>query len=1138
MEKKTRGIETPNGKRRGLRLSAKLSLVLMFFCLQIQANVFSQQTRVSLNLGKVSVKQVFLEIEKVTDLAFVYNTNDIDRLEKVEANFTNEEVETILDYCLKGKGLSYDIVNRHVVVKREEAAAPQAQQPEKRTITGKVIDKESGEVLPGATVKIKGTAVGTSTDVDGKFHLELLGEIPALEVSFIGYKPLEVVVGKREFIEVKLETEASEMQEVVVTGMFTRKADSYTGAVTTIKADDLKRVGNQNILQSLKNIDPSFQIIENNDFGSDPNRVPEIQMRGASSFSDMKDKYQTNPNQPLFIVDGFEQTIEKVMDMDMNRVASVTLLKDATAKALYGSKGANGVVVIETLAPEAGTLKVTYSGDLNIQAPDLSSYNLANAAEKLQIEKDAGIYTAYAGNPVSQQLLDEKYNEYYREVQRGVNTYWLNKPLRVGVGHKHSLNFEGGDDVIRYNIDFSYNKVTGVMKGSGREVISGGFNFQYRFRNFLFRDQLAVTFNKAEESPYGAFSEYARLNPYWRAYNDDGSIREIMGTYNLRANTAGSHPIYNPLTNAYVNTKNNSGYTDITNNLYVEWDAFEGMKFKGRFGIVSTKSENEEFLPRDHTSFKDIAPDTEEYFERGSYTKGNATKFDYNGDISANYFKQIKKHLIFGNAQWSFSERKYDYVEMRARGFANNKMDYITHAKEYASGAPTGSESLSREVSALVSANYSFDDRYLADATYRANASSLFGKDKRWGHFWSAGIGWNIHNEAFLKDTEIFDRLRLRVSTGYSGSQNFNSYQAVATYKFYNESYDNIIGANLMGLANPDLQWQKTQDNNFGIDISILNALDITFDYYIKNTQNLLTPVSLPPSAGFSSYTENLGETQNKGVEMKINYRILKDVERGIYFSVFASGMHNKNTIKKISDALSVMNNERDEDKANGGGGNPNFEEAGPITKPSVRYAEGQSMDAIWAVRSLGIDPYSGREVFLTADGAMTYRWNPRDQVVVGDNLPKFSGTFGFNFEYKGFTVNTSFFYRMGGQQYNQTLVDKVENVDIQYNVDKRMLDNRWTTPGVPASYKRYSSTDGLTRPTSRFIQDLNELQMTSLNVGYDFRYLSFMQGHALERLKVQFNMNDVFRASSVKAERGIEYPFARSFSFSVQATF
>ena len=502
------------------------------------------------------------------------------------------------------------------------------------------------------------------------------------------------------------------MEEVVVTGMFTRKEDSYTGAVTTIKKEELQRVGNQNILQSLKNIDPSFQVLENNDFGSDPNRVPEIQMRGASSFTDMKDKYQTNPNQPLFIVDGFEQTIEKVMDMDMNRVASITLLKDATAKALYGSKGANGVVVIETLAPEKGKMRVSYTGNLNLQMPDLSSYNLANAAEKLEIEKRAGVYTSTGGNPIEQQQLDEKYNSYYNEVLRGVDTYWLSKPLRVGVGHKHSLTFEGGDDAVRYGVDFQYNDVAGVMKGSNRQTISVGFNLQYRYKSLIFQEQLSATFNKAKESPYGNFSEYARLNPYWRAYNEDGSIKEIMGDYEL-ANYQGTKPIYNPLTNASINTKNQSSYTDITNNFYVEWLAFSGMRFKGRLGIVNRKDESEVFYPRDHTMFKDIDINSEEYFERGSYSMGNGKNFEYNADLSANYSKEFGRHLVFVNAQWSFSEKKYNSVEFAARGFANDKMDYITHAKEYATGAPTGSESLARETSALISTNYSYDNRYL-----------------------------------------------------------------------------------------------------------------------------------------------------------------------------------------------------------------------------------------------------------------------------------------------------------------------------------------------------------------------------------------------------------------------------------------
>lgn len=987
-----------------LLLSVNVVLVAVSFS-------FAQQNtdRVTLNMKNASLSEVFNEIKRQTHLSFMFSNDDLKDIKRKDVQMKNVTVDEAMKKCLEGTGLEYELTNNVVVIRKSAAKMEKAQQV---TLSGTVRDKD-GQTLPGVSVVIKGTSLGGATDIDGKYRFTVpLTKDMILVFSFVGMETKEVVYKGESTLNVTLNSDITEMAEVVVTGIFTRKADSYTGAVTTIKKEELQRVGNQNVLQSLKNIDPSFQVLENNEFGSDPNKVPDIQMRGASNFSDMKDKYQTNPNQPLFIVDGFEQSIEKVMDMDMNRVASITLLKDATAKALYGSKGANGVVVIETVTPEVGKMRVSYSGNLSIQAPDLGSYDLANAAEKLEIERRAGVYTDKLGRPDVQQQYDEKYNEYYKEILRGVDTYWLEKPLRVGVGHKHSLNFEGGDDIIRYSIDFSYNKVAGVMKGSDREVISGGFNFQYRYGKFLFRDQLSVTFNKADESPYGAFSEYAKLNPYWRAYNDDGSIREVMGDYQI-ANMQGSHPIYNPMINASLNTKTSTSYTDITNNFYAEWDAFEGMKVKGRFGLVSSKNDSEVFLPRDHTSFRDISPDSEDYFNRGKYTKGNGTRLDYNVDLSANYSKLFGKHLLFANAQWSISQKKSEMVYFQAQGFANNKMDYITNAKEYVSGSPYGNESVVRETSVLASVNYSYDDRYLLDATYRANASSLFGADKRWGSFWSAGIGWNIHKERFFEGVSFLEKLRLRASTGYSGSQNFNSYQAIATYKYYNESYDNIMGSYLISLANPELQWQKTQDNNFGIEFSMLNMLDVTFDYYIKNTENLLTPVSLPPSAGFDSYVENLGETKNRGVEAKVNLRAIRDTKREMYLSVFGSLMHNKNKITKISDALNTLNNTRDEEKV--GSNIPDHENGKGVTKPSTRYAEGQSMNAIWAVRSLGIDPMNGDEIFLSADGKMVYKWDPKDQVVVGDDLPKVSGTFGFNFEYKGFSVNTSFYYRLGG---------------------------------------------------------------------------------------------------------------------------
>ena len=1134
MKKKLKGICYPREKVRKLFFMTKLSLILTFFCLQIQANGFSQHTRLSIRMDHVSVKQLFIEIEKLTDWAFVYNTNDVEQLGMINVDFVNAEIEKILDYCLKGKGLTYQFVNNHIVIRKDAVILPQGYQ---RIISGKVIDKVSGSPLPGATVKIKGTSIGTATDIEGKFKITLGNEVGVLVVSFIGYESTEVIPGKKENVEVALTLEVTEMAEVIVTGIAERKAATYTGAVTTFKAEDLARIGNQNILQVLRGIDPGFQVLENNDYGSDPNKMPEIQMRGASSFTDMKDRYQTNPNQPLFIVDGFEQSIQRVFDMDMNRIASVTLLKDATAKALYGSKGANGVVVIETKKPEAGKLKVSYTGNLNIQLPDLSSYNLCNAAEKLDVEFRANKFTTLSGHQGEQLVLDQKYNFYLEELAKGVDTYWLSTPLRTGIGHKHSLSIEGGDEFVRYNVDFSYNDIQGVMKGSGRRVWEGGFMLSYRYKSLLFREQFQVTDSKSKQSPYGTFSEYARLNPYWRKYDANGNIVDILGNYQI-ANMQGEKPIYSPLQNAALNTKDENGYTNFTNNFYIEWMILSSLKATGRISFTRQKNEKEIFYPRDHTLFRQQTSD-EEFFKRGLYTMGHGKQFNYTTDIALSYNKVFaEKHLLLANAQWSAGESESSSVDFSAQGFSNDKMDYITHAIQYEEGKkPSGSESHSRETSVLLSVNYSWGERFLLDGTYRANASSLFGTDNLWGHFWSAGLGWNLHHEKFIQALKVVNLFKLRGSTGYTGSQNFNAYQAVATYRYYEDVvYDNMVGAYLLGLPNPELQWQKTQDNNIGIDLTLFDRFDLTFDYYIKNTRNLLTPVSTPPSVGFNSYTENLGKSQNKGIELRLNYRILKNARKDLFLSVFATGMHNKNKIKEISDALDYINKERDDQKAENNYDHEKDKQG--TTKPSVRYMVGQSMDAIWAVRSLGIDPGSGDEILLTKDGRRTYVWNADDQVVCGDKLPKLSGTFGFNFEYRGLGVNTSFFYRLGGQMYNQTLVDKVENADIQYNVDRRIYTDRWAEAGQAAKFKRITDPNYFTRPTSRFVQDLSELQMTSLNVSYDFRYHKFISDSGLEQLKVMFYMNDVFRTSTVKTERGIDYPFARSFSLSVQVTF
>lgn len=1000
-----------------------------------------------------------------------------------------------------------------------------------RIISGTVVD-ENGEPLPGAHVMQKkmnksDSQAAVAVDVNGRFMITVPASTKELEVSYMGYDTKVVTLTTAKNYEIALRPSSELMEEVIVTGAFTRKANTYTGSVTTVKGDELLRVGNSNLLSSLSNIDPSFVKIDNLSAGSNPNAMPDYQMRGQTGFTDLKGEYQSNPNQPLFILDGFETDLTKIIDLDMNMVASVTLLKDATAKAIYGSKAANGVIVVETKRPEAGRLKVTYNGSLNVEMPDLSSYDLCNSSEKLKAEKMAGIYTS--DHAVQQINLEKLYQAKLNEVLAGVDTDWTAQPTRTGVGQKHAVYLEGGDQYMLYGVDLSYNNIQGVMKGSDRTTFQGGVTLSYRIKNFQFRNKLSVTYNEANDSPYGSFYTYTIMNPYSRLYDENG---HLIQSYEYET---GGSVTTNPIWNSTINTVNLTKYTDITNNFYVEWNPLTNLKLTGRLGLTKKSTSIDDFKPASHTDFVNYAGD--DLYRKGSYMKSEGDNFNINGDLGVSYSLQLNKHLVFFNGQLNFSNNTYNTAVMRAEGFPNDNMNHISFGVQYDSstGKPTGTEGISRSIGGIASLNYSYDDRYLFDANYRLTGSSEFGANNRWGSFWSLGAGWNIHNEKFLKDNDYINRLKLRVSTGYTGSQGFSTYEAMATLKYYgSKSYNGYIGSYLVGLANPDLRWQKKMDNSIGVDFTFLkNRLNGRFDYYTSTTKGMLTDITVPPSTGFYSYRENMGETENKGYEAYLNFRAFDHKASNSYVNVFASVARNKNKIKAISNSLKKFNEDQDADKNQ----SDNSTNKTDITTPSVRFEEGQSMSAIWAVPSLGIDPQNGKEIYVKKDGTVTYQWDSRDQIVCGDTQPEFTGNFGFNSEIKGFGVSATFSYRLGGQIYNQTLVDKVENASIYYNVDRRVFTDRWQKAGDMALYKSIADKS-YTRPTSRFVEDNNTLTLSSVNLYYDFRHCKFMKNSFLERLKVSAYMNDIFVISSVKTERGTSYPFARTVSFAVQATF
>ncbi len=1100
-----------------------LVVILTVSISQLSANVFAQQARVSLNLNNVSIQKVFNSIEENTEYSFVYSIQAVEKLGRVTLDVENETVLNILNKCLEDTKLGFEVKGNIIVIKPKTVVANQ----EKSISIEGVVTDDSGNPLPGVSVVLKGTTMGVTTDINGKFNLEIPEKGMVLVFSFIGMKSQEVKVEKGGLIEVVLKEDKKELDEVVVTGYFQKSKESFTGTAVTVSGEELRQANNQNILSALQAVDPSFVLVENNIAGSNPNALPEFQIRGSSSMPGMKSEYEGNPNMPTFILDGFEVSAEKVFDLDPNRVKSITLLKDASATAIYGSRASNGVVVIETKAPEAGEIQVSYNLDMTIAAPDLSVYNLLNAREKLQLEKDAGYYF-HGREDVSMRTREEalaKYNTRLSYIEQGYDTYWLAQPVKTSVSHKHSLLLEGGDHAFRYGLDVGYNDNSGVMKGSGRDRYGIGIKLQYRVENFTFMNKLTYDDVKSINSPYGNFNQYATLNPYYK-YKDDN------GNYIYQLNDDSVYPVFNPLYNTTLKTVDESKYRDFVNDFSVDWQINNASKVKGSISISQKTTKADNFKPAAHTDFGKYKE--ENVNRKGKYIASNGESSRIDGSLIYSYYKNIDKHLISINAGMNIKEEKFANYTIVAEGFPNEDLNSLAFAGQYEENStPSGTEYTSRLIGTLGSFNYTYDNKYLADLSYRVDGSSRFGADSKWAPFWSTGIGWNMHNEPFMSSYEFVNRLKLRASYGITGSQEFDPYQAITTYEYYMDTrYHYGYGATMKALGNDDLKWQKTIQSNLGIDMEMFDRnLVLSFNYYNNLSKDVLTPITLPTSLGFSTYMENLGEIENKGYEISVRTNVLKDKERGINWSVFGALVHNKNTLKKLSNSLKSINDEVDNKYDD-----PDSDKDFVANLPSVRYVEGQSANTIWVVKSLGIDPNTGKEVFLDRNGNQTYEWSSKDMVVGGTDDADFTGNIGTNFNYKGLQLNVIFQYRYGGEYYNNTLVQKVENADKRFNVDRRVYEDRWKQPGDMTFFKDVAD-NSITKPTSRFIEEYNYINLSSLNLSYEFG-LDKLEKFGFKRFKAMFSMNDVFRSSTVKVERGTSYPFARSFTFSLQTKF
>ena len=994
-------------------------------------------------------------------------------------------------------------------------------------VSGMVLDKTTGEPLIGATILITdGTskengARGCITDFDGKFSIRLAKK-ESVSASYIGYESVSKQIVKDEhnlIIELK---PSIELDDVVVTGISRRNKNSFTGNYVEVKGEDLRMMNPTNILKGLQFFDPSFKIIENNKSGSDPNAEPDFQIRGDQSLGSksmnsmdlMLDNVSSRPNTPLFVLDGFTVPMSRILDLDPERVESITILKDAAATSVYGSRAANGVVVVETKVAPDGDLSVSYNGTMTVQTPDLTDYNMMDATTKLDTEWRAGLY-----NPTNASHMN-LYNRYRRNVLGGVDTYWLSKPLRTAFQHRHSASVAGGTEVFRYSLDVNAAMQPGVMKGSQNQNLGANFNMTYMKEKLTMRANVSLNESNSSNSPYGSFSQYTRLNPYYIPEDANGKQIKVLDNNTVSGQ---STIITNPLYDATVGIKDGTNSLNVTTNLSLEYMILKNLRVTEQLSYSRGLAGTDRFLPADHSSFEL----EDDLTRKGSYYKSSGEMSSWSSNMGINYNLVLGDHLFSTFGNWTISQDRNNYVNLSATGYPDVHMDdFIFGNKMETNMSNIGNENISRSIGLIGQFSYSYANRYSVDFNLSGEASSRYAKHNL-VPFWSVGGRWNAHNERWLQG--YLSNLVFRASYGITGEQNFSPSDAIEYYSYSDtmlpyQSFP-VLGALLSGLNNAQLGWAETHNTSASVDFGFWkNRVNVTFNYYNNITKELLTNYDLAPSTGYATMVMNAGELQNRGFDASLNVIAMQNLRKEFFWTVNANANRNKNEILHLSDYLKKANEEQQKS----------------ASAPLPQYQEGQSTTTLYVVRSLGVDPITGKEVYLKRDGTKTFTWNANDKVPVGDTNPKVSGTLSTSINWKDLSCMLGFTYKYGGIVYNQTLVDKIENQNIAYNLDNRAGQGRWEKPGNITSYVGFSPTGANTPASTRFIMNDNEVRFATLSLGYrlsseDFKFLNKAN---IDVLALNFTTNDLARISPIRMERGLDYPFARSYTLSMSIMF
>jgi TonB-linked SusC/RagA family outer membrane protein len=1068
-----------------------VGIVLFGMITATAVNSYSQNARISLKMNDATIVDIFRQIEKTSEFGFFFKSEELNLEKRQSINFSNVPIEDVLKKILD-VNYSYKILDKNIVVTKSNLEAVETQQQSKK-VTGKVTDSSKGS-LPGVSVVVKGTTTGVITDADGNFSFSNIPENATLQFSFVGMKTQEIAIGSKKAINVMLVEDAIGLEEVVAIGYGTQKKTDLTGSVASVTADNLKQRAVTSFGEAMIGQIAGVQIQQVN--GAPGGEGLSVRIRGTGSI--------TQSSEPLYVVDGYPMEGGAFRLLNPSDIESMQVLKDASSTAIYGSRGANGVVIINTKKGKAGAAVVNFNMYTGIQQRE-KTIDMMNRDQYVswftdgrnQAWLDASIISAdpnklpHATNdPNSRRKLYPSASTTYMipdgtggalynfldpaSVAQMPDNNWQNSLFRNAKMEQYELSLSGGTEKTQYAFAASYMKQDGIAINTDYNR----FNFKTsidtkitdRFKVGINMNAYYSTANEQASGKDSPIMYALNLPPIYPLNNPDGTYGSMVRNPEILAGDV-ANPI--GIAEQIYNIRLRNGWMGI---LFAEWEIMKDLKYKMSVNGGVQQNSQKRYQP----SFVDL--DGSKAPRPAQGTNEAYTDVDWVIEQTLTYQKTFAKlHNLTALAGYTNQKHTYDHTYGESRGFPNDNIYTLNAGTMY---QLTTDESAYSMISFLARVNYAYNNRYMLTATVRSDGSSRFGKNNKWGSFPSVSVGWRVDQENFMQNIQVVNDLKIRASYGIAGNNRIGNYSSIGLLNigFYptGDALQNSVNPSTM--SNNNLGWEKTRQMNAGFDLGVFkNRIRLSADFYDSQSVELLLNVPVPSITGYASQMQNIGKVQNRGMEFQLSTQNI--VSNKFKWSSDFNISFNKNKVLEVgADGRPIY------------GSAPNANNAF-ITKPGLPIASfyGYVFQGVFKNQE-ELDKYphlaadkvgDGRYLDVNKDGKM----DQNDKDILGSNNPKFTAGLNNNFSYKNFTLGVQLTAVYGSQLFS--FFKRMVGV---YHGDRNGLIEqlgRWKSPEDPGDGIHFRPTRNPTGwqrdPSSAWVTDASYIRLRNVSLAYDF---------------------------------------------------